>query len=136
MKRKRVKVVARRSRTPRTRPQPRSQPTQTPSSPKSSKPSRKSARIAFSSTPRTSKPSAPVIEEISSSSSSLSGSDFEDPSFKQGTPCSQNLLMNKTLQYQPLPLNPQPQKHLSRGNRKQPLCPELHPLFLKSKRQN
>ena len=39
-KRKRVKLVARRSRTPRTRPQPRSQPSQTPSSPKSSKPSR------------------------------------------------------------------------------------------------
>jgi len=39
-KRKRVKIVARRSRTPRTRPQPRSQPSQTPSSPKSSKPSR------------------------------------------------------------------------------------------------
>jgi len=38
--------------------------------------------VAIKSSPRTSKPSAPVIEEISSSSSSLSGSDSEDPSFK------------------------------------------------------
>ena len=84
-KRKRIKIVARRSRTPRTRPQPRFQPSETPSSPPSSKPSRKSARIALKSVPRTSRSSAPVIEEISSSSS-LSGSDSEDPSFKQGTP--------------------------------------------------
>ena len=82
-KRKRVKIVARRSRTPRARPQPRSQPSQTPSSPKSSKPSRKSATIAFQSAPRTSKPSAPLIEEISSSTTEgFSSSDFENISFK------------------------------------------------------
>ena len=55
-KRKRVKMVARRTRTPRTRPPPRSRPSLTPSSPPPSKPSRKSARIAFKSTPRLSKP--------------------------------------------------------------------------------
>ena len=57
-KRKRVKMVARRTRTPRTRPQPRSRPSLTPSSPPS-QPSRKSARIVFRSTPRSSKPPAP-----------------------------------------------------------------------------
>ena len=85
-KRKSVKTVAKRARTPRARPQSRVPTSQTPSSSQPSKPSRKSARIAFKFSPRPSRPSAPIIEEISSSSSSLSGSDSEDPSFKQGTP--------------------------------------------------
>ena len=84
-KRKRVKTVARRTRTPRTRPQPRSRSSLTPSSPPSH-PSRKSERIAFRSTPRSSKPSVPIIEEISSSSEGVSSSDSEDSTFKQGTP--------------------------------------------------
>ena len=84
-KRKRVKMVARRTRTPRTRPLSSSSPSLTPSSPPSH-PSRKSARIAFRSTPRSSKPSVPIIEEISSSSEGVSSSDSEDSTFKQGTP--------------------------------------------------
>ena len=84
-KRKRVKTVARRTRTPRTRPQPRSRPSLTPSSPPS-QPPRKSARIVFKSTPRTSKPSVPIVEEISSSTEGFSSSDSEDTTFKQGTP--------------------------------------------------
>ena len=79
--------MARRSRKPRTRPQPRSQPSQTPSSPKSSKPSHKSARIASQSAPRIFRPSAPIIEEISfSSTEGFSSSDSVNNSFKQGTP--------------------------------------------------
>ena len=84
-KRKRVKMVARRTRTPRTRPQPRSRPSLTPSSPPS-QPPRKSARIIFKSTPRASKPSVPIVEEISSSTEGFSSSDSEDTTFKQGTP--------------------------------------------------
>ena len=84
-KRKRVKMVARRTRTPRTRPPPRSRPSLTPSSPPS-QPSRKSARLVSRSTPRSFKPSAPIIEEISSSTEGFSSSDSEDTTFKQGTP--------------------------------------------------
>ena len=80
-KRKRVKMVARRTRTPRTRPQPRSRPSEPPS-----QPPRKSARIVLKSTLRTSKPSVPIVEEISSSTEGFSSSDSEDTTFKQGTP--------------------------------------------------
>ena len=104
-KRKRVKMVARRSITPRTRPQPRSQPSQTPSSPKSSKPSRKSAKIAFQSAPRIFKPSAPIIEEISSSSTEGSRVlTLRTPLSNRGHRCSPSPLKIKPLKNQPLNL--------------------------------
>ena len=93
-KRKRYKMVARRSRTPRTRTPSRpkfgqtEEVTNTPAqSQTTTTPTRKSSRIAFQATPRSVAQSSPVIEEISSSSSSSSSeNNTENTSFKQGTP--------------------------------------------------
>ena len=108
-KRKRIKIVAKRS---RTRPQPRSQPPQAPLSPKSSPPSRKSARLAFQSSPCTSKPSAPFIQEISSSSTEgFSSSDSENTSFKQGRPVFFDILEEQAPQKSSKPsVKPSPAK--------------------------
>ena len=87
-KRKRYKMVARRTRTPRTRTPSRlktgqtEETTKTPAQPQfTPRPTRKSARIAFQATPRSVAKSSPMIEEISSSSSSSSS---ENTSFKGG----------------------------------------------------
>ena len=105
-KRKRVKMVARRKRTPRPRPPSRSCPSSTPSSP----PSRKSARIAFQSTPKSSKSSVPFIQEISSSSSEgFSDSDSENNSFEQGRPVFFDIVEEPLPQTTPKPV-PKPAK--------------------------
>ena len=100
-KRKRYKIVARRSRMPRLRTPSRPKSgqaeefTKTPAQPQSkilsqakstTRPTRKSARIAFQATPRPATQSSPVIEEMDSSSESSSDHDTENTSFKWGTP--------------------------------------------------
>ena len=131
-KRKRIKIVAKRS---RTRPQPRSQ---APLSSKSSPPSCKSTRLAFQSSPCTSKPSAPFIQEISSSSTEgFSSSDSENTSFKQGRPVFFDILEEQAPQKSSKPtVKPSPAKStVPRKPRTAPHQP-LPALFLLPNAQN